>query len=293
MALIVAGVALLGLGVGLVLDPGRATTSTTPATDLGGRALTVVAVGDIAREAADGAGTAALVRDVDPDYLLVLGDAAYDQGSTADYARAYDPWWGDLRPITRPVPGNHDYRSRDAAGYFGYFADQVHGRPYYAWSAAGWRFYALNCEIACGQGSAQLAWLRADLARHPGTPAVGYLHRPRFTCSSGHPADPQVTGIWRALQRRDGRLVLAGHNHGYERFTRLDAAGARDGQGLRQFVVGTGGAEEYPLTGPCPRRQAAADGVDGVLVLRLRAHSYSWRFVAVDGTVLDRGRTRV
>lgn len=252
----------------------------------------VVAVGDVAREASDGRGTSRLVARADPDALLVLGDAAYPDGSPADYTRAFDPWWGRFLPVTRPVPGNHDYRTPEAAGYFGYFAEQVHGRPYYTWDAGGWRFYALNCEIACGARSRQLSWLRRDLAAHPHRPALAYVHEPRFTCSTGHPATTRLAAAWRVLQRYGGRLFLAGHNHAYERFARQDAAGRADPDGLRQLVVGTGGAESYRLRSPCRHRQAGVAGRDGVLVLTLRPHEYAWRFVAVGGRVLDRGRTR-
>lgn len=256
-----------------------------------GDAVTLVAVGDIAKVAADGRETARLVASLDPDALLVLGDAAYDTGSASDYARAYDPWWGRFLPITRPAPGNHDYETAGAAGYFGYFADVVAGRRYYAWNAGSWRLYSLDCEIACGARSRQLAWLRADLTAHPTTPAVAYVHEPLFTCSTVHPPETRLRAAWRVLQRYGGQLLLSGHNHAYERFARQDAAGRRDTDGLRQLVVGTGGADSYPLRDRCRHRRAGVDGHDGVLVLRLRPAGYSWRFVATDGRVLDGGRS--
>ena len=270
-------------GAEATATPGPTTTGDPPGP------VTLVAVGDIARDASDGRATSRLVTSIGPDAVLVLGDAAYEAGSAADYARAYDPWWGRFLPITRPVPGNHDYRTAGAAGYFGYFADQVHGRRYYAWDAGGWRLYALDCEIACGARSRQVAWLRADLAAHPTTPAVGYVHEPLFTCSTGHPPDLRLRAVWRALQRYGGRLLLSGHNHAYERFAPQDAAGNRDPDGLRQLVVGTGGAEAYPLRRSCAHRRAGIDGHDGVLVLRLRPDGWSWRFVGTGGRVLDRG----
>jgi 3',5'-cyclic AMP phosphodiesterase CpdA len=273
----------------LAPSAGHAPTSDPSPVSASGESVTVVAVGDIAKVAADGRATSRLVASIDPDALLVLGDAAYDEGSTADYARAYDPGWGRFVPITRPVPGNHDYETPGGAGYFAYFADVVHGRRYYAWDAGSWRMYALNCEIACGARSRQLTWLRADLAAHPRTPAVAYLHEPLFTCSTGHPPDLRLRAVWRALQRYGGRLLLSGHNHAYERFAPQDAGGNLDPDGLRQLVVGTGGAEAYPLRRTCAHRRAGVDGHDGVLVLRLRPDGWSWRFVGTGGRVLDRG----
>ena len=295
--------ALTGVSLGVALGAGtsdEATVLDAPAAEPRATAepspvgtasepVTLVAVGDIAKVATDGRATSRLVASIAPDALLVLGDAAYDEGSAADYARAYDPWWGRFLPITRPVPGNHDYRTPGAAGYFGYFADQVQGRRYYAWDAGGWRLYALDCEIACGARSRQLAWLRADLAAHPRTPAIAYVHEPLFTCSTGHAPDSRLQAAWRVLQRYGGRLMLSGHNHAYERFARQDAAGRSDADGLRQLVVGTGGAETYRLRRTCAHRRAGVDGHDGVLVLRLRPDGWSWQFVGTGGRVLDGG----
>ena len=255
-------------------------------------AVTVVAAGDIARNPDSGRRTARLIRSIGPDAVLPLGDNAYPDGSLSDYRANYDPTWGRFKAITRPIPGNHEYGTARAAGYFGYFADQVKGRPYYAWTAGRWRLYALNCEVDCGAGSAQLAWLSRDLRRHPGHPSLAYVHQPRFTCSTHHPPFHGLNAIWAALQGARGRVLLAGHNHAYERFAKQSAGGRLHSDGLRQFVVGTGGASAYPLSSSCPHRQAAYDDGPGVLVLRLAAEHFTWRFVAVGGRVIDRGRGR-
>lgn len=253
--------------------------------------VTVVAAGDIGKSPESGRRTARLIESLAPDAVLTLGDNAYDKGSLEEYRANYRPTWGAFKGITRPVPGNHEYGTSGAAGYFAYFSRRVGDRPYYAWNAGAWRMYALNCEIDCGAGSAQLAWLRRDLARNGTRPALAYLHRPRFTCSEH---DPYVgaSALWAALQRARGRVVLSGHNHVYERFGKQNARGGWSRDGLRQFVVGTGGAELYGLRTPCPRRQASANEAAGVLVLELSRSGYRWRFVGVDGVVRDQGRGR-
>lgn len=273
----------------------RRTAESPPVADdvvpnIAGRTVTVVAAGDIARNAGDGRRTARLIHSIGPDAVLPLGDNAYSDGALADYRRNYDPTWGRFKAITRPIPGNHEYGTPRAAGYFAYFSGQVRGRPYYAWTAGRWRLYALNCEIACGPGSAQLSWLERDLRRHAGRPSLAYVHRPRFTCSTHHPPFAGLNAIWATLQMARGRVVLGGHNHAYERFAKQSAAGRSHTDGLRQFVVGTGGASAYPVAPSCTHRQAAYDDGPGVLVLRLAADHFSWRFVAVGGRVIDRGR---
>lgn len=274
---------------GTVEPTGRSSASLSVGSRSG--AVTFVAAGDIAKSPSGGELTAALVEAAWPDAVLTLGDNAYDSGSLAEYRRNYAPTWGRFKRITRPVPGNHEYGTRDAAGYFAYFRRQV-DRSYYAWNAGAWRMYALNCEIDCGEGSVQLSWLERNLRRHADRPALAYLHRPRYTCSKHEPYR-ELDAIWDALQLASGRVLLSGHNHGYERFARQDSSGRRDEDGMRQFVVGSGGADLYTLSFPCRHRQAAIDDVNGVLVLRLRPDGYRWRFVGVDGVVRDKGRGAV
>lgn len=287
------GVVLAGCSVASGAEDRTTPDAAVAGVNVGGRSVTVVAAGDIAREPDDGRGTARLIASIGPDAVLTLGDNAYEDGRYEEYQRNYDPTWGRFRSTTRPVPGNHEYRDQDAAGYQRYFRNQIGGREYYAWTAGSWRMYALNCEIDCGKGSAQLAWLRRDLTRHPRMPALAYLHKPRFTCSTVHGPETEVNAIWVALQRAKGRIMLAGHNHAYERFAKQDASGHRAADGIRQFVVGTGGVGLYPLRSPCRNRLAGQDDKAGVLKLRLRPDSFSWQFVAVGGRILDSGRAPV
>ena len=282
------------LGACAATETTRGEDGTPPVAVAGTKAasgiVTVVAAGDIADDADDGRGTARLIRSMAPDAVLALGDNAYDDGSATEYREKYDPTWGRFKAITRPVPGNHEYHTRGAAGYFEYFRKQVRGNAYYAWDAGSWRMYALNCEIDCGPGSAQLTWLRADLANHANRPALAYVHQPLFTCSTKHGPYQLLKPVWAALQRRSGRIMLAGHNHSYERFAQQDSTGARDADGLRQFVVGTGGKGNYELESSCRHRQAGNDTASGVLKLELGSRFYWWQFISVGGRVLDEGR---
>jgi hypothetical protein len=93
--------------------------------------------------------------------------------------------------------------------------------------------------------------------------------------------------------RQRAEVVVSGHDHDYERFA-LQAPDGRSapGRGIRQFVVGTGGA---PLrrfrVSPADHSQVRNNRTHGILRLRLAATSYSWRFLAVKGgTFTDSGR---
>jgi hypothetical protein len=51
--------------------------------------------------------------------VLALGDLAYTKGTAAEFANCYGPTWGRFKDRTRPVPGNHEYGTAGASGYFG------------------------------------------------------------------------------------------------------------------------------------------------------------------------------
>jgi Calcineurin-like phosphoesterase len=191
--------------------------------------------------------TARLVLDLDPAVVLTLGDNQYENGTLAKFRRSYEQSWGRLRSRTRPAPGNHDYRTAGAAGYFDYFGAAAGPRStgFYSFDVGAWHLIALNSECAhiggCGKGSLQERWLRADLAAHPAGCTLAYWHKPRFS-SGWHGSDATYTDFWRALYEAGADVVLVGHDHDYERFAPQTPDARPDpARGIRQFVVGTGG----------------------------------------------------
>ncbi len=267
----------------------RPTPRSTTATP---RDFVLAVAGDIAAEPCcsaryrNAAATGAVVAAVNPDVAMTAGDNAYGEGSATQYATQYDPTWGDFKGRTKPVPGNHEYRTAGAAGYFSYFEEQLAGEEnegaYYAFDAGRyWRVYALNCEVPCGAGSAQAAWVKADLAAHRGKHYLAVVHRPLHTSSSSHGPYTALSTIWSLLQQAGADLFVAGHNHHYERFGKLDAAGTPAPTGLRQFVAGAGGTGMYgfdaaPATGSEKRNATTY----GVLKLVLSVNSYRWEYLS-------------
>jgi hypothetical protein len=229
--------------------------------------------------------------------VLALGDLQYEDGALFKFRRSYDRTWGRLKSITRPVPGNHEYGTRGAQGYFAYFGEIAGepGRGYYSFDAGSWHIVALNSNCAavggCGGGSPQGRWLRADLAAHPARCTLGYWHHPRFS-SGFHGSDRAYDAFWRALYEAGADIVLNGHDHHYERFAKQDPEGRPDpGRGIREFIVGTGGRSLYGLKRG--ERNSAAFSADtfGVLALTLQPAGYEWRFVGGPGKgFTDSGR---
>ena len=258
----------------------------TPATD-----RTLVAAGDIAcrgdqREQASEcrqARTAAVARAQRPAAVALLGDTQYDRGTAAEFRGGFDRSWGRL-PGLRPAPGNHEYSTPGAAGYYAYFGARAGPgrRGYYSYDLGAWHIVSLNsnCEsVSCAAGSAQERWLRADLARNRARCTLAYWHHPRF--SSGlHGSDRRTAPLVAALVRDRADVVLTGHDHSYERFAVRD--------GIRHFVAGGGGRSLYGF----PRRASGSQrrlARFGVLALTLRPTGYAWRFLSDRGATLDRG----
>lgn len=259
--------------------------------------VTVAAAGDIACEpgsqpslrACQQAATAKLVEAMNPDAVLAVGDLQYPNGLLGSFVKAYDASWGAFKYITYPVPGNHEYYSR-AGGYFDYWGGRV-GRPgegWYSFDLGTWHILALNSNCpyvgGCGEGSPEVRWIEKDLAAHPSTCALAYFHHPRFS-SGPHGDDERMAPIWRTLQAGGVDVILSGHDHDYERFALQDADGRLDrGSGIREFVVGTGGAPQYFVLWRRPHSQALEVGTFGVLKLTLRPSAYDWSFVPIAGS---------
>jgi hypothetical protein len=314
----VASITRVGLFLALVScqsdeEPTSATRS--PAPSIAAAAAgdpVVVAAGDIVCPTAAAtplrcrhAETAALIGQIAPTAVLLLGDIQYDHATPEAFNRFYDPTWGAYKAITWPSPGNHEYETPGAAGYFEYFngvgaqsgraGDRARG--YYSFDIGAWHVVSLNsnCEAigGCGHGSRQERWLRADLAANPATCTLAYWHHPRFS-SGPYGSNSMMQAIWRTLYNYGADLVLTGHDHDYERFAPQTATGKLDrARGLRSFVVGTGGKSLRGFTTAVPNSELRSRAAFGVLKLTLHPRSYEWEFVPIAGQSLrDAGRER-
>jgi len=285
-ALLLAFLAAL-LGVLLVAVPRLGLVPPIPLPSEEPAATVLLAVGDIG--SCDG-GEDEKVADLAsrlPGTIALLGDIAYPDGSATDFASCFDPAWGRMRARIRPAPGNHEYQTTDAAGYFSYFgaAAGTPGEGWYSYDLGAWHVVALNsnCEfVGCGEDSPQYAWLEADLRANPVACTLAYWHHPRVS-SGRHGDDPRTDALWRTLASAGADLVLVGHDHDYERIAPIDS--------MRSFVVGTGGRSLYAFERPTgARTELRVNDSYGLLMLTLREAGFSWRFVPAEGsTLLDAG----
>lgn len=296
----VAALAIGALGVvagrALVADPAPTGPEWRP---VGGGHPVVVAAGDIACPGAPcdpERSTAALVERIDPTAVLALGDTQYTSGTLAGYEASYERSWGAFKERTHPVPGNHEYRSAAAAGYFDYFgsraAPDTDGD--YGFDLGTWRLVAINSASEGAISEAQLDGLRSDLERSRRRCELVFWHHPRFSSGAVEGSDPvpELGPLWALLHEQGVDVALNGHAHQYERFAPLDAEGRLDEtSGIREFVVGTGGGTPHPFEDePAAGSRVRITDVYGVLELVLEPGRYSWRFVSADDRiVLDHG----
>jgi hypothetical protein len=287
---------------GLCVEANGAACATEAAT------VRVVAAGDISCAADDpdfngGQGTATGCRmlataDVasalQPQDVLLLGDLQYGTPNLNGFLVSFDLNWGRFKTISHPAAGNHEYDVAGARGYFDYFGARAgtRGQGWYSYDLRGWHVVALNtnCNPAggCTATSPQGQWLAADLAASTSPCTLAIAHHPRFS-SSNEGDNLTMAPLWDALHAAGAELVLTGHQHNYERYAAMNAAGQLSpATGVTQIIVGTGGKSLDGFSVVKPTSQARIMAF-GVLALDLRPGGYTWRFVDEHGTVLDSG----
>ncbi len=256
----------------------------------------ILAVGDIAycpvsAATSNAVATAAATRRVPGVPTLTLGDNVYLEGTPTEFATCFDPTWGSEMPRLRPSPGNHDYITAGATGYYNYFGRLAgaSNRGYHSYDIGDWHIIALNSNVDATTGSAQELWLRADLANTTRRCKLAYWHHPRFT-SSPRGDNPVMADIWTALYDFKTDVILNGHEHNYERFAKQTPSATLAADGIRQFIVGTGGIGLTPFNTPKPNSELREALTYGALKLTLHAAAYDWEFIpAVEGVIVDSG----
>jgi acid phosphatase type 7 len=217
--------------------------------------------------------------------VFTAGDNVYESGSVGEFQNCYAPTWGQVLSRTRPAPGNHEYNTPGAAPYYAYFGARAGeaGKGYYSYELGAWHVVVLNSNLDADAKSAQIAWLEADLKAHQTLCSVAIWHHPRF--SSGlHGSDARFQPFWETLYADGVDVVLNGHDHNYERFAPQTPQGKPDAKnGIRQFVVGTGGASLRGFLFPRSNSEIRDSSTWGVLKLTLRQNGYAWNFVPVAG----------
>ncbi len=281
------------------VDPGvasHAPTTQGPSPSTGDPVL--VGAGDIAQCGSNGDEETAALLDGIEGTVFTAGDNAYENGSPDQFRECYDPSWGRHRDRTRPAPGNHDWETAGLVGYLGYFGDSAkgpNGSSWYSYDLGTWHVIVLDSMCSkvdgCGSASAQGQWLAADLAASSARCTLAIFHQPRFS-SGAHGDTPAMDAFWRPLYAAGVDVVVNGNDHDYERFAPQDPDGRFDGdRGIRQFVVGTGGAPLRDFTRVAPNSELRVVLGHGVIAFTLHDGSYEWEFMVANTAFSDFGTT--
>jgi hypothetical protein len=238
---------------------------TAPAVGTG--PVSFVALGDSGTGSPEQQHIDALIESESFDFALHSGDLAYgaaDGTGTGTFQTTND-WffsvyrnWLRSRPVY-PVNGNHDSRAANGNGlpYLGLFvlptngatdAYPDHAERYYSFDYGPIHVVALDTEYAfldSSRRSAQLAWLRADLAATKQPWKIALFHRPPYSAGGEHGSSLDVRAAFDPIFEQFGvQVAIGGHEHDYER-TVLLRAGTLDPTGVTYIVTGGGGAPLY------------------------------------------------
>lgn len=230
--------------------------------------------------------------------VYTLGDNAYDSASVSEMVNCYAPTWGRFNSRLRPVVGNHEYYLPDASGYWQYFTYLANpavfvgdsARYYYSYDVGSWHIIVLNDNIETKTGTTQLNWLQDDLNAHPAPCTLAMWHKPKIYQGG---VRTNYASMWTPLYNAGAELVLNGHVHRYERYAEMTPAAVADpGRGIREIIVGTGGANLGTSPDMPPNLEVANGTTYGVLELTLDTNGYYWKFIPIAGqTFTDQGYT--
>ena len=252
--------------------------------------VTVAAAGDICGSACNQ--TRPVVESMNPAAVITAGDNAYNSGTLSEFNNNYNPQWGVFKSKTFPTPGNHEYGTSGAKGYFDYFNGVgqntgragERGKGYYSYDVGDWHFVALNSNISKSASSTQVQWLRADLAASTKPCTAAYWHHSRFAAGN-YSDDTSMQPFFQALYDYQADLVVSGHDHNYIRFAPSKPDGTKDAvNGVRQLLIGTGGKSLYGSGGTTKATIEKKEySTFGVGKLTLTATGYTAAFVPVAG----------
>ncbi|MGH2704203.1 MAG: metallophosphoesterase [Actinomycetota bacterium] len=256
------------LVLGITTSEARAATADEPV---------VRAAGDIACDPSstkfnNGNGTSRACRARYTTELLagvsaVLGDEQYEHGELESFRSSYALSWGAYGPIAKPAPGNHEYETAGASGYFDYFT----GFPRTTRGTSGHGIFSLSTRASASRPGRRSTTGRRAISSSAAC-TLAYSHEPRFK-AGGVPV-AKFEPIWQLLYDRGADVVLGGHAHNYQRFLPLDPGGSTDSaRGIREFVVGTGGKSHQAVLSD-PKVQSSNGRTYRVLGLRLKASGY-------------------
>jgi len=262
------------------------TLGTTPAP---GSPFVLAAVGDGAGGDPHRTTVSNMIASWKPNLFLFLGDVN-QKGSPVEFNDWYGTTndYGQLRSITNPTPGNHDYLTAGAAAYFNYWDNIPH---YYSYTIGNWHLISLDSNENynhLSKTSDQYLWLANDLQANQDKCLMVYYHHPAISAGPQGDNYDRLVNIWTLLYQNRVDIVLDGHDHGYQHFTPLDGALQPVSDGITEFVDGTGGQGTQAMVRTDSRLIQTAITY-GAMRFELYNGYTNFKFIDTGGTTRDSG----
>jgi hypothetical protein len=256
----------------------------------GNNGVQFAVLGDFGNAGSGEAAVARMVKSWRPEFLLTTGDNNYPEGAAetidanigqyfhefiAPYKGAYGPGASENRFF--PSLGNHDWMTPGAQPYFDYFTLPGNER-YYDFVRGAVHFFAIDSDFnepdGITAGSKQARWLKQRLSESTTRWQVVYMHHPPYS-SGRHGSTPAAQWPYKEW---GADLVLAGHDHTYERLLV---------EGLPYVVIGLGGRSIYPFLHNAIGSQVRYNQTLGALRFAANDQGLVYYFINVEGKRID------
>lgn len=268
--------ALLVIAAQVVLAVAVATAGPSSAAESPGPSHGGIAViGDFGSGTGAEGRVATLVRKAHPEVVVTTGDNVY---GSPDYAGLVGRYYGTwiAKGTFFPAVGNHDYEQGIEA--FDAAFPYLEGRHLYSRVVGDVQFFVVDSEAAItsdAERSRQRRWLAKVVPRSTAAWQVVVLHHPPYSSGATHGSTTQTQWPYRAW---GVDLVLAGHEHQYERIQRA---------GVTYVVDGAGGKDLYAFGRPIAGSKARVERF-GAVFLRADARALVGEFWTAAGHRADR-----
>ena len=254
--------------------------------------VTLAVIGDYGTNTPAADTVAALVASWKPDLIATTGDNNYPDGGadTIDphigkryhaFIGSYTGSFGAGATENRffPALGNHDWRAEGAAPYLAYFTLPGNER-YYEVHHGPVDLFIVDSDPhepdGITQVSTQAAWLRDRLRASKAPYRFVFMHHPPHS-SGPHGSTRDLQWPYAAW---GATVVLAGHDHTYERIVK---------DGITFLVNGLGGEEPYPFKRDLVEGSIIRYAKDnGALKIVIDETAATFEFVTDGGTTIDR-----
>lgn len=211
------------------------------------------------------------------EFVLMLGDNLYGHEKPSDFVRKFEE---PYKPLLNAgikfyaALGNHDNPNERFYKNF-----NMGGKRYYSFKVGNVEFFALDSNYMDPQ---QLDWLKKQLQASKSDWKIAFFHHPLYSDGKMHGSDTDLRALIEPLFQKFGvRVVLAGHEHFYER--------VRPQNGIHYFVLGSSGEVRVRNIRPGPQVMKGFDKDCTFMLVEIAGDKLCYQVVSRPGETVDSG----